>query len=249
VIYFLTHIQDNLANNHLGIKIEPSIIEPFLSELKEIIGEDDYKTYTENQQKRDKGQFYLNVISVTEYNQLTQEQGMDKFTNSLQKVFEYEIDDLKMMGIGSATKNENRSYFIVCKSEKLEAIRKRYELQDEDFYITIGFKWRDVHGVRKNIVVEKVDKFLKLLQSEFYKNENWEFIKKIGNFNLNKDDELIPVKLTDTRMQFKTGKHYISVGLLDDERFWILNQYPIEDDLPRLSQTEISKIFSKNKKI
>ena len=249
MIYFLTHLKDTIGNNYLGIKIDRGIIEQFLNELKEIIGEDDYKTYTQNQQKRDHGQYHLTVVNVMDYNKLIEEQGIDKFTNSLQKVFEYEIDDIKMMGVGSATKNENRTYFIVCKSEKLDAIRKRYELEEIDFHITIGFKWKDVFGVSKNIVVEKVDKFLKLLAIEFYKNENWEFIKKIGNFNLNKDDELILVQLTDSRILIKSGKHYISIGLLDDERFWILNQYPIEVDSPRLSQTEISKIFSKNKKI
>jgi hypothetical protein len=45
--------------------------------------------------------------------------GMDVFTNSLTRVFKYEIDDLKLMGIGTATRNENRAYFIVCTIAKM----------------------------------------------------------------------------------------------------------------------------------
>jgi hypothetical protein len=42
------------------------------------------------------------------------------YLQTLTRVFKYEIDDLKLMGIGTATRNENRAYFIVCNSEKLD---------------------------------------------------------------------------------------------------------------------------------
>lgn len=246
MINLITHLKDIFENNYLGVKIEPGIVEPFLKELKEIIGEDDYKIYTDNQQKRDHGQYHLSVINVTDYNRLSKEMGIDNFINSLDLILKYEIDDLKMMCVGTATKNENRAYFIVCKSEKLDAVRKRYELSEIDFHITLGFKWKDVHGVAKNQVLEKGEKFIQLLKNEFYKKENWEFIKKIGNFNLNPNDEIIPVEIENTKSLFKSGKYYLSISILDDERFWIMAQYPIEKDLPRLSQTEISKIINKN---
>ena len=54
MIYYLTHIKDTLGNNYLGIDIPNGVVEPFLNELKDIIGEDDYEVFTENQQKRDK---------------------------------------------------------------------------------------------------------------------------------------------------------------------------------------------------
>ena len=249
MIYFIDHLKDALGNNFLGIKINRSIIENYLRELEEIIGEDDYKIYCDNQQKRDDGKFYLTVINTTDYNKLIQEIGIDHFTNSLQRVLKYDIDDIKMFGIGSASKNENRSYFIVCKSEKIDAVRNMYELKNQDLHITVGFKWKDVYGVRKNTLIEKGDKFLKLLAIEFYKNDNWNFIKKIGNFKLNPNDEIIPVKIEDNKALYKSGKYYISIGLLDDERFWIMCEYPIEEEFPRLSQTEIAKILNKNKKI
>jgi hypothetical protein len=86
---------------------------------------------------------------------LITEVGMDKFINSLELIFNYEVDDLEMPGIGMATKSDNTSYFIVCESNKLDAIRTRYDLPKFDFHITLGFKWKDVHGVPKNKIIEK----------------------------------------------------------------------------------------------
>lgn len=246
MINLITHLKDIFENNYLGVKIEPGIVEPFLKELKEIIGEDDYKIYTENQQKRDHGQFHITVINVMDYNNLIKEMGIDNFVNSLDLILKYEIDDIKMMGVGTATKNENRAYFIVCKSEKLDAIRKRYELPEIDFHITIGFKWKDFQGVPKNQVIEKEGKFLQLLKNEFYKKENWEFIKKIGNYDLDPKAEIIPVKLSDTYLKVKSQGHYMDITYLQDvDKFWIVTKYPVDEELPRLSQTEIAKILNK----
>jgi hypothetical protein len=245
MIYYLTYLKDTIGNNYIGIQIPNGTVTPFLNELKSIIGEDDFKTYTENQQKRDHGDYHITVINVMEYNALSKSMGIDKFINSLDPIFKYEIDDLKMMGVGTATKNENRAYFVVINSDKLEAIRDRYELPKQDFHITLGFNFKDVFGVRKNQVLEKEGKFLQLLKQEYYKNDNWEFIKTIGNFNLSKDEELIPVDLSDSRVKFKCGDNYTEVGLLDDEKFWIVAQYPIVEEMPRLSETEIAKKLNK----
>lgn len=245
MIHYLTYLKDTMGNNYLGIDIPKDSILTFLNEMKDIIGEDDFKTYTELQQKRDSGHYHITAINVMEYNKLANEMGIDGFVNSLEPIFKYEIDDIKMMGIGSATKNENRAYFIVCKSDKLEAIRWRFNLPEQDFHITLGFKWKDVHGVRKNEVLEKESKFLKLLAQEYYKNDNWNFIKRIGNFNLNPEREIVPVNLAEKIAKFACDSHFIEVGLLDDERFWIMAQYPIETELPRLSENEIAKIFNR----
>jgi hypothetical protein len=58
-----------------------------------------------------------------------------------------------MIGVGQATKETNTAYFIVCESEKLDAIRTRFGLPKHDFHITIGFNPKDVHGVPKNKVL------------------------------------------------------------------------------------------------
>jgi hypothetical protein len=147
MIYYVEYLKDVLGNNYLGLKIQNEIVQPFLNELQDSIGEDDFKQFTDLQKSRDLGKYHLTVINVGEYNRLSKEIGIDKFVNSLDYIFSYEIDDLKMKGIGTAERSGNRSFFIVCQSDKLNAVRKRYGLPDFDFHITIGFKFKDVHGV------------------------------------------------------------------------------------------------------
>ena len=125
--YFLSYIRDVAGNNYLGIKIEKALVEPYLNELKEILGSE-YETYTNLQQQRDSGQYHITLINTMDYNKLSK-QGIDQFVNSLELVMKYPIDDLQMLGVGTAQKNENRAYFIVCRSEKLQAIRKRYDIR------------------------------------------------------------------------------------------------------------------------
>ena len=238
--YYCTYIRDILNNNYIGIKIPNEIVQPYLNFLKEEIGEDNYALYTENQQKRDRGDYHITVLNVMEFNKLNKELGMDKFVNSLDAVFKYEIDDLKLKGVGTATKNENRAYFIVCESDKLNAIRTRYELEPRDFHVTLGFNFKDIFGVRKNEVMKKSSKFLQLLAQEYYKRENWNFIKKIENYNLDPNSEVIPLKIEETFIKVKVDGMFMDVAYLDD-KFWIVTCYSANEDLPRLSETEIAK--------
>jgi hypothetical protein len=180
-----------------------------------------------------------NVLQL-DYNRLSKEMGIDKFVNSLDNIFKYEIDDLKMKGVGTAVKNENRAYFIVCDSDKLEAVRCRYELNTHDFHVTLGFSPRDVFGVRKNEVMKKSSKFLQLLAQEYYKRENWNFIKKIENYNLDPNSEVIPLKIEETFIKVKVDGMFMDIAYLDD-KFWVVTCYSANEDLPRLSETEIAK--------
>lgn len=247
MINYVTYIRDTIGNNYLGIKFDKGTVEPFLNQLKDIIGEKDFENFTNNQQTRDKGSYHLTVINVMDYNKLSKELGMDKFVSSLDAIFKYEIDDLKLMGVGTAEKNTNRSYFIVCQSDKLDAIRNRYNLPQHDFHITLGFKHRDVFGIRKNEVLKKEGKFLKLLKQEFYKNDNWNFIRRIENFQLDPKSEIIPVSITDTYLKIKCDGYYMDIAFMEEgEKFWIVTEYPIEEDLPRMSETEIAKKLNKN---
>jgi hypothetical protein len=246
MIYYVSYLKDIKGNNYLGLDIPHDITEPYLNELESIIGEDDFNSFTQFQKERDSGKYHLTVINVSDYNKLSKELGIDKFINSLEPIFHYEIDDLKMMGIGTALQNDNRSYFIVCKSEKLDAIRSRFDLPKFDFHVTLGFKSKDVFGVRKNEVLKKDSNFLQLLKQEFYKNDNWGFIRKIKSFDLPQTSEIIPVEISDTRIKVKCAGYYLDISYMEDgEKFAILTKYPVTEELPRISETEITKKLNK----
>ncbi len=244
MIYYITYLKDTIGNNYLGIKFDKSVVDPFLNKLKDILTEDEYKVFTENQQKRDHGSYHMTVINVMDYNRLSKEIGTDTFVNSLEIVFDTEIDDLQMLGLGTATKNENRAYFVVCKSEKLNIIRERYELPEHDMHITLGFKWKDVFGVRKNEVIEKSSKFLKLIKQEFYKKENFNFIKQISNFDEDPELEVIPISITESHLKILIGDKIMDIGLLDGEdKLFIFTKYKKSSDVSRLPLTEIYRIL------
>jgi hypothetical protein len=154
MVYYVSYVKDRLGNNYLGIDIPYEIVEPYLTRLEEVIGEENYQIFTKNQQTRDSGKHHMTVINVMDYNRLSKDRGFDKFINSLELVFDYEIGDLEMLGIGTATKDTNTAYFIVCKSDKLDAIRTRYSLPKHDFHITLAFNPKDVFGVPKNKVID-----------------------------------------------------------------------------------------------
>ncbi len=244
--YYITTLKDTIGNNYIGINIPTGIVEPFLNELGDILG-DDFEEYINLQKNRDHGHHHITIINVMEYNKLTKDMGMDKFTNSLEPIFKYEINDLRMLGIGTAQKNENRAYFIVCESDKLDSIRDRYNLPEQDFHTTLGFKYKDVFGVRKNEVLKKNSKFTQLLSQEYLKKENFEFLKKIENYGENPDIDIIPISLNSNFLKIKVGDYLLDVGITDDGKFRIFTKYKDINNVGRMPTTELISILTKNK--
>jgi len=152
--YYLTYLKDTIGNNYVGINIPEAIVEPHLEKLKEILGEEDFEIFTQNQKMRDHGHYHITVINVMDCNRLSKEMGMVNFVKSVELAFEYPIEDLELLGVGTASKNDNKAYFIVCQSDSLDAIRTRFNLTKQDFHITLGFNAKDVFGVPKNVLID-----------------------------------------------------------------------------------------------
>ena len=236
----IDYIKDIVGNNYIGINIYNTAVAPFLEQLKNI--EDNYDEYVKYQQERDHGHHHITVINVMEYNDLSKKMGVDKFINSLEPIFNYEFDDVKFMGIGKAERNGNRAYFIVVKSEKLQEVRKKYGLPEQDFHITIGFKFKDVFGVRKNEVIIINDPFLKLLKKSYYNhNETFEFVKDIENFEGDPEREIEPIRINDTYAIFRNGEYdYFIVSLINNS-LRIAAKWQDTERKPILSNTLILK--------
>jgi hypothetical protein len=170
--------------------------------------------------------------------------GISNFVNSLESSFDYVIDDLQLLGLGTASKNENTAYFVVGKSDKLIAVRERYGLPEHDMHITLGFKWKDVFGVRKNEVMQIKSKFLQLLKQEFYKKENFNFVRDISNFEEPKDLDIIPISISENYLRVLCGDIIMDIGYSDSKnQLFIFTKYKKSSDLSRLPLTEIYKIL------
>lgn len=243
--YAITHIKDVLGNNYLGLEISPGEVAPFLDQMRELLGEEDFAAFTRRQQERDGG-YHLTVINVAEYNRLIKNAGMDAFVNSLEPILKYPVDDLRMIGLGRAEKGGDVAFYVACRSAKLDAVRERYGLGEKDLHITVGFRHRDVFGVPKREVLKKGQNFTKLLGQEFYKMGNWDFVKDIGNFDCDRKSGLYPVEITDTVAKFRCGDHYIGVAHLPESGgFRVVYKYDALEQLPRMPETEIVRIFKK----
>jgi len=241
MIHYLTHVKDVIGQNYIGIKFNKTQLTPFLDQLKEHLG-DDYEEYVKNQQNRDRGGHHMTVINVRDYNKLTKEIGMDEFTKQVSELFKYPINDLKLMGVGTGTNGTNTTYFVVGKSDKLDAIRKRYDLKEHDFHITIGFKHKDVFGIRKNEVMKKKSKFVDVFREKFMERENFHFLKQIDNWKENPDKDIIPISISDEDLIVKVDDTVLRISLVDlgkGDVLWVTNRYKDEKNLKRMPLTDV----------
>lgn len=232
----LEYLKDTIGNNYIGVNIYYNIVLPYLNQLEEVL-EEDYKTYITNQQNRDRGKHHVTVINVGDFNRISKEIGMDKMTNLLEKYFDEEYD-ISLLGIGKAEKNENKTYFVVVKSDELQEIRKSFGLPEHDFHITLGFKWKDVFGVRKNEVMKVEEPFLKLLKKAFYKdNESFNFVKELTHFDGDPQDDVEPISIENTSAIFRVGEDkYYQISLIDKQLF-ITGKWEDNQKKPILSNT------------
>ena len=124
-------------------------------------------------------------------------------------------------------------------------MRESYGLQKHDFHITLGFKWKDVHGVRKNELFKINSQFIKTLKEEFYKKENFNFVKKISNYDLSSELDVIPISITDNHLKVCCGDWIMDIGLLEkDSKLFIFTKYKKTSEVLRLPLTEVSRILN-----
>ena len=94
MVHYLSYIKDSIGNNYLGLKIDLSIVDAYLEKLKEITG-DSYNLLTNNQKNRDHGSYHITVINVAEFNNLTNNLGLENFVNSLENLLKIKINIFK----------------------------------------------------------------------------------------------------------------------------------------------------------
>jgi hypothetical protein len=241
--HYLQILKDSLGNNYMGIPFDREKLTPFLDQLKEILGES-FEEYTNLQQARDNGHYHLTFMSVMEFNKVSKEIGFDKFTKQIQHLQRVPFDDIKLKGIGMVEKSGNKSYFIVCDSNLLDQARSDFDLEPKDFHITLGFKWKDIHGVRKNELYKKNDDFLSKLKYQYQKNgESFDFIKGFSNFDLDFFKLIEPIQINETNAIFRCGDYdYIQVSIVDDS-LTITGKWQETNKLPILSNTLIERKF------
>lgn len=151
--HLLTHTTDVQGNKYIVIKFDKNtdiLLSNFLNDFKSKVGGDRFDKLVFNQQSRDfrVGQNHTHHITVINVMDLVKAD-----SSILDKLMSKPIDDLNMVGIGTAVddKRGNQAFFIVCTSKALSDFRREVGLKPHDFHITIGFADKDVFGKSKGI--------------------------------------------------------------------------------------------------
>ncbi len=130
----------NTGRNYLKGSIPKDVIEPYLTHLKTILSPEDYKKYTQNQQKRDSGMYHVTIIRPDEYSVLNKD---------LSNFIGYPIS-IRCFGIGNVREADNEAYFLVCQSQNAANLRQHFNLPTQDFHVTLGFKEKDIFDQPKD---------------------------------------------------------------------------------------------------
>ena len=96
------------------------------------------------------------------------------------------------------------------------------------------------------MVLKKETIFLDVLKQKYVNKQNFDFVKDLSNFDLNKNSQIIPVKLSDSSLKVKCDGYYLDISYIDDfNELRVVSKYPIDGHgLPRMSTYIINKKFS-----
>ena len=95
----------------------------------------DYKI---NQENRDNNKYHITIIQSNEL------KNIDYIENEVNiKYFN--------LGLSKLQKDKNEVYYLYIYSNDLNDIRKKFNLEEKTFHITVGFKFNDIHDKDKSL--------------------------------------------------------------------------------------------------
>ena len=71
-----------------------------------------------------------------------------KYTHLLD--YNYEINDIQLLNIGTISKHNNITFYIVVKSQELNDLLIKENMKNKHFHITLGFKTKDLFHMPKD---------------------------------------------------------------------------------------------------
>lgn len=129
------------GGSYRGVEVSKEQVEPALRRLREHLGEEKYREYTQAKVERDGGEkYHITVVSPPET------RALKKAGKSIPGAEAMEVQPL---GIGHVKDGDNEAWYLVCSSPRVQEWRASMNLPPHDLHITLAFKGKDVHGVRK----------------------------------------------------------------------------------------------------
>ena len=141
----IEQVKDANGRNCLAVRIDSLELHGRLTEMRSLVDRKSYDLMTEAQAADFGGEYHISVIDAAEYDSFVKS-NPSRFVEALQAVFDYEIDDVVLAGLVSEKLDGFESYYVVCESEKLRAVRTRFGLATSGFHVTLGYQGKDVAG-------------------------------------------------------------------------------------------------------
>lgn len=136
----VVHVKNAQGQNFLAVNMDSLELHERITEMRSIVGKEKFEVLLENRRFTQGDSHVLTVIDASEYVSLTEQIGMGRFVEELQPVLDFEIDDLEIGSVQSV----DEAYVVLCESDKLSAVRTRFNLPPRDFHAAIGIsKKRD----------------------------------------------------------------------------------------------------------
>lgn len=137
----VSYLYSQIGGRYLGVSIPREDVQPYLDQINGLVGIDKYIKLTENQIRRDGGEYHVTLLSPEEYGRC-----------NLDDIEEYIGQEVRLnyIGLGNVKKGKDEVYFVVINSPECDEIRGDLGLSSRDFHITLGFTNKDIFGVRKD---------------------------------------------------------------------------------------------------
>ena len=147
----IVELSDSTGLVYIGAAIAPADVKVYLTQLKRLLGEQQFKLFRSNQIARDQQGFHVTLINPFEYKKL-----LKALANKSQKVMTGKIITLTLQGLGKVASNtpsqdNAQSYFVIVSSPDGEKFRQQYGLKAKDFHATLGFNPHDIYNMSKGV--------------------------------------------------------------------------------------------------
>lgn len=135
-----------------------------IRKLKYYINDDDnFLNIVNNHTKRDGlCQWHITLFNAIECKQYPE----------LLKLEGFEVNDVNLLGVGTISKDNNHTYYIVCESKELIDLYKSKINKNKYLHITIGFTNKDIFNKPKDVSTLLFDKNIIFEQEKFNDDNN-----------------------------------------------------------------------------
>jgi hypothetical protein len=150
----IVELSDSTGLVYIGAAIAPVDVAIYLTQLKNILGEQKFQQFRANQIARDQHGFHVTLINPFEYKKLIKNNKKvtlgESISITLQGLGKVAITSSRAVS-GSLKQDNAQSYFVIISSPDGDKFRQHYALKAKDFHVTLGFNPHDIYTLSKGI--------------------------------------------------------------------------------------------------